>query len=228
MARGARPGRRARRGEQAHPGVLDGIGVLELIHQHVPEALPVVRQEPRVVAPQFECAQQQLREIHHPRAGAGGLVRRVQPDELAAGRVARLLQVLRAPALVLVGVDEPLHLARHPARLIQIGGLEELADETLLILGVEDLKSLREVRLAPVQPQQPVGDAVKGADPQRAARHAQQLLDARAHLARGLVGEGHRQDPVRGGTLGLDHPGDPVRQHAGLAAARPGQHQHRT
>jgi len=38
-----------------------------------------------------------------------------------------------------------------------------------------------------VQPQQPVRDAVKGADPQPAARHAQQLLDARAHLAAALL-----------------------------------------
>src|ERR1700730_1571461 len=34
--------RRLRRGEQLHPRILDGVGVLELIHQHVLETSPVV------------------------------------------------------------------------------------------------------------------------------------------------------------------------------------------
>src|SRR5947207_11928315 len=59
-----------------------------------------------------------------------------------------------------------------------------LLDEALLILGVEDLEALSEIRLAPVQPQQPVCDAVKGADPQSAAGHTEQSLDASTHLPR--------------------------------------------
>ena len=52
-------------------------------------------------------------------------------------------------------------------------------------------------------------------------------LDAAAHLARGLVGERHRQDAVRRHVLDLHQPGDPMRQHARLAAAGAGQHQRR-
>ncbi len=48
-----------------------------------------------------------------------------------------------------------------------------------------------------MQPQQPMRDAVEGAHPHGAARHAQQLLDAMAHLGRGLVGEGDGEDVVR-------------------------------
>jgi len=69
---------------------------------------------------------------------------------------------------------------------------------------------------------------MEGADPQRCARDAEQALDAAAHLPGRLVGEGHGEDPVRRDTLGLDEPRDAVRQHARLAAARSGQHQHRT
>jgi len=137
-------------------------------------------------------------------------------------------EVLRAVALVLVVIDEPLHLARHPARLVVLGRLQHLLDEALLVLGVEDLEALGELRLAPVHAQQAVRDAVEGADPERRPRQAEQLLDARAHLAGGLVGEGDREDAVRRGALGLDHPGDAVREHARLARARAGEHQHRT
>ena len=50
---------------------------------------------------------------------------------------------------------------------------------------------------------------------------------ALAHLARGLVGEGHRQDV--GGLDPLRHEvGDARRDDARLAGARPGQDQHRT
>ena len=79
---------------------------------------------------------------------------------------------------------------------------------------------------APVQAQQPVRDAVEGADPHAEPGHAEQLLDAAAHLARGLVRERHGEDAVRRGALDLDDPGDAVGEHARLAAAGAGQHEH--
>jgi hypothetical protein len=54
---------------------------------------------------------------------------------------------------------------------------------------------------------------------------AEHLLDALLHLARGLVGEGHRQQRPGPHLLHLDQPGDAVHQHAGLAGAGAGQHQ---
>jgi hypothetical protein len=67
---------------------------------------------------------------------------------------------------------------------------------------------------------------MKGADPQRADRLPEDLLQARAHLAGGLVGEGHRHDAVGRDALNLHQPGNAVHQHAGLAAAGAGQDQH--
>jgi hypothetical protein len=89
-------------GKQFHPAVLDGIGVLELIDEHMPEALPVVIQQRGLVAPQFKCAQQQLREVDHAGARAGLLVVRVQADQLAAGRIVAVLEVFGPVTLVLV------------------------------------------------------------------------------------------------------------------------------
>ena len=45
------------------------------------------------------------------------------------------------------------------------------------------------------------------------------------HLCRGLVGEGHGDDAVRPNIPFLHIPGNPVRQHARLAAARAGHYQ---
>src|SRR5215831_19454767 len=121
-----------------------------------------------------------------------------------------MLEVRRPAPLVLVVVDEPLYLARRPAALIELGRLEYLLDEALLVFGVEDLEALREVRLPPVHAQQTVSDAVESADPERGTGDPEQPLDAPPHLARRLVGEGDREDSMGRDILGLNEPGDAV------------------
>jgi len=54
---------------------------------------------------------------------------------------------------------------------------------------------------------------------------AQLRVGARAHLAGGLVGEGHGEDAVRRHAQHLIEPGDAVGQDPGLAGAGAGQHQ---
>src|SRR5580704_7705940 len=230
LAVGAGPvcgGRGLRRRDELEPRVLDAVGVLELIHQHVTEAPAVMREQLRVVAPQLEGAQQQLGEVDDPGARARLLISRVQGDQLAARRIAAIGEPRRAASLVLLCVDEPLHLARDPARLVELPGADQLLDEALLVLGIHDLEALHQARLAPVDAQQAMRDAVEGADPERRGGNPQQPLDARAHLAGRLVGEGDGEDALGRGALGLDHPGDPMGEHARLAAAGARQHQHR-
>src|SRR3546814_7225661 len=65
-----------------------------------------------------------------------------------------------------------------------------------LVVAVEDLEAFGQLRVLPVQSQQPVRQAVEGADPQPARAVAQQFVGAMAHLAGGLVGEGHGEDAV--------------------------------
>ena len=52
--------------QQFEPVVLDAVGVLELIHQNVPEAVPVVGQQRLVAVQALQAAQQQLGEIDQP------------------------------------------------------------------------------------------------------------------------------------------------------------------
>ena len=204
-------------GEQAQPGVLHGVGVLELVDQDVAEALLVVRQQVGLVAPQVQRAQQQLGEIDHSGARAGVFIGLVDLQHGGEEQVAAGLDILRPQALVLLPVDEPLRLLGRPALLVQAQLADHPFHQALLVVGVEDLEVLAEPGFLPVRAQDAVGQAVEGADPHAGRALAEHLLDALAHLGRRLVGEGHRQDRVGRGVEELDQEGDAVHQHAGLA-----------
>ncbi len=137
-------------GEQAQPGVLHGVGVLEFVHQHVAEAPLVVFQQARMVAPQVQRTQQQLGEVDHPGARAGLLVGLVDLQLGGEEQVAAGLDVLRAQAFVLLRVDPPLRLARRPALLVQAQLADHPLDQTLLVVGIEDLEILLQLRFLPV------------------------------------------------------------------------------
>ena len=184
-------------------------------------------QQLRVIAPKFKRAQQQLGKIHGAGALAALLILGIQPDHLLQCRIVAAVQVLRPAAFVLVLVDEVLHFTRHPAILIQLQRLQQLLDDAQLIVGIQDLEALRQAGLAPVEAQQAVGQAMKRAQPQRAARHSQQALDTGAHFGSGLVGEGDGQDAVRADTLCGDQPGDAMDEYPRLATAGTGEHQRR-
>jgi hypothetical protein len=211
--------------QHPHPFVLHGIGVLELVDEHVSETRPIVLAESRCFPQDLAAAQQQLRKVDHAVATTGLLVRLVQPEHLPPRRIAVVLEVLGSQALVLLLVDEPRDLARHPARVVEVQATDDLLDQSLLILAVEDLESLRQARLAPVQSQQAVRYAVERADPERSGRQAELRLDPVPHLGGRLVRKRDGEDAVRGDTLDLDEPLDPVRQHARLATARTCKHE---
>ena len=102
--------------------------------------------------------------------------------------------------------------------------VENLLDELLLIAGVEN----RVVRLQPdggrPAAQQPGAEPVKGADPE--AFSGQQAPNALGHFVGRFVGEGDRQN-VPGIDSAIDHSGDAVRDHPGLAGTRAGKNQQR-
>ena len=71
-------------------------------------------------------------------------------------------------------------------------------------------------------------DRMEGAEPRHALDHlADHRADAALHLARRLVGEGDRQDLARPRAAGGEDVRDARGQHARLAGAGAGQHQHR-
>jgi hypothetical protein len=180
----------------------------------------------RIARQQLVAAQQQLREVHHALPGALFVVGGVELLHAPRDLVVRL-DLRRAQAFLLVGRDEPLHLPGRVALLVDVEALEQPLDERELVLGVEDLEELREPRLAVVCAQQPVAQAVKGADPHAAGVDRQHRRDARQHFLRRLVGEGDRDEAARAHLPGLDQPRNARGEHARLAAAGAGEDQRR-
>ena len=203
--------------DQPQPLVLQGVGVLELVHQHVRETLAIVGEYIRVVAQQFVAAQQQFGEVHHARLAAARFVFFVDADELATRRVTVVLQVFRALAFVLAPIDEPRDLARHPAGVVQAHVLQDFLHQPLLVVRVENLEGLGKVRLAPVNAQQAMRQPVESADPEILHAHLQQRLHAGTHFRGGLVREGDGEDGPQRSTFALHEPGDAVHEHARLA-----------
>ncbi len=124
-------------------------------------------------------------------------------------------------------IDIPLRLFRRPARLVEVELADHALDQAQLVVAVEDLEALRQAGFLVMQAQHAMREAVEGADPHRRGGNAEQRLDAPAHLARRLVGEGHREHRERRQAADLADPGDAVGEHAGLAAAGAGEHQDR-
>ena len=90
-------------------------------------------------------------------------------------------------------------------------------DQAALVGGVVDRELARVAELVGVRAQHPGAGGVEGHDPHRAGGAADEQLDALAHLGRGLVGEGDRED-LAGARLARAHQvGDAVREHARLA-----------
>ena len=67
----------------------------------------------------------------------------------------------------------------------------------MLVLRVQDLKTLRQPGFLPVTAQQAVRQTMKGTHPHACRRRLDHGLDTPAHLGSRLVGKGHGQDGVR-------------------------------
>ena len=179
----------------------------------------------RFVQPQLVRAQQQLGEIHQPRAIAGFLIGLIDAQPGGLYRVVVSFDVLWPQALVFLAVDVPHRLTRRPLLLVDVQRLDDALEQPQLVVAVEDLEILRQVGFQVVGAQQTMRQAVEGADPHATLTGADQMFDTVAHFRRRLVGEGHRHDRIRRTVLHRQQPGDAMHQYPGLAAARPGQNQ---
>jgi hypothetical protein len=137
-------------GEQPQPGVLQAVGVLELVHQDVTEALAVMREQPGIVAQQLIGAQQQLGEVDQAVLRAGILVGDIDPHQLAVSRITGVAELRRPQAFLLAGVDEALKLPHRPAILVEFERAQHPLEQAALILAVQDLEVLWQMRLLPV------------------------------------------------------------------------------
>ena len=130
--------------------------------------------------------------------------------------------------LVLRVRDLALDRARREALGVDVELLDAALDEADRVLLVVDREAARVAEPLRVGAEHARAGGVEGHHPHRPRAVAHQHLHPLAHLLRGLVGEGDRQDLARPRAPAVDEVRDPVRQHAGLARAGAGEDQQRT
>ena len=216
--------------QQPQPQILGDVGVLILIHQHVAEAALEILQHIRLGLEQGDAVEQQVAEIRRIEHGQPVLILLVKLAPLAIAEGARLAfrNVLRRQATVLPAVHLRGEHARRPALLIQPLGLDHLFHQAQLIVSVENGEAALQAHQLRMAAQDLHADGVERAEP----RHALDALahvtgDTLLHLARRLVGEGHRKD-LRGiGPAACQNMRDAGGQNPRFAGASPCQHQNR-
>jgi hypothetical protein len=91
-------------------------------------------------------------------------------------------------------------MARRPALVVDVLGLDQLLEQPLLVVGVDDREVGFQAHQFGMAAQDLGADRVEGAEPAHALDlRAEHDADPVAHLARGLVGEGDGQDLPRAG-----------------------------
>ena len=202
--------------------ILDSVGVLVLIHEHIAKAPAIGIAHTRVAIEQLQGFEQQIIEVQSilicqtlgidiPHLAKDLLVHaRTIVDHKGLGLVRGLVFLVRNPTA---------HRRRAKAFRIKTKLLDDLLDQLISIRGVVDRKvpgEWRQVLDVPAQDARTHG--VKGADP-GALEVGQQTIYSLAHLFGSLVGEGDRQDLFRADP-GLGHqPCDAMGHHPGLARA---------
>ena len=220
----------ARLSQKPQPEILGDVGVLVLVHQHVAEAVLVLLQNVRVLAPQAQAFEQEIAEIGGVENLQPLLIGAVEPAALAVGEGSGLAggHLIGAEATVLPAVDMGGELARRPALLVDALDLDHLLHQAELVVGAEDREIGAQAHQLRMAAQDLGADGVEGAEPLHAfGDGADDGGDALAHLPGGLVGEGDGEDLRRIGLAGGDQVRDPGREHAGLAGAGAGEHENR-
>ena len=89
-----------------------------------------------------------------------------------------------SPAAVLPAVDEAGELARGPALLVEVGGLDQLLEDAQLVVGVEDGEVGLQADELGMAAEHARGDRVEGAEPGHALDRAAGDLRRRAPSSR--------------------------------------------
>jgi len=201
---------------------------LELVHQDVLVARPIASQHVGLIAEEQDGVHQQVVEVAGVVLAQQFVVAQVGAAHLFVAVVARL--VLGRPDQFILGRRDAAEQGARSHFLgveVQLG--DDLAHDAELVVGVEDHVVAAERGVVRLEAQDARADRMEGADaqPVQLAGAAEQPDDAVLHLAGGFIGEGHGQDMPGAHAPLLHQVGDAVGQDARLAAAWPGQHEHR-
>ena len=221
--------------QQFDDQVLRMVGILILIHEHVPEPLLVALTHLGVVAQQQYRVHQQVVKVHRigllqPAVILGIDGRHlVQPLQAVNLRKLFVLCVCLREDKRRFGSTDPLeHCTRTVDLVIELQIFYNLFYQTLLVGCVVDGKISRESYILCLGAQHTRTDAVERTHPQVTSYIlAHQTDDTLLHLTRGFVGEGQREYMPCRYTLS-QQVGNLVGQHTSLAGTGSGYHQQRT
>ncbi len=217
-------------GQQAEPEILGDVGVLVLVDQDELELALVLGQHLRILAKQPDGLQQQVAEIDGVQHLQTRLVVGVELEAVAVG-IGRALagrHLVRGQSPVLPAVDGGGQHAGRPTLLVDVLRLDQLLQETDLVVRVENGESGLQPHELGMAAQDLHAGGVEGAEPGHALhRLADEMGDPLLHLARRLVGEGDGEDLGGEGAALVEDVGDAGGQHPRLAGAGAGQHEDR-
>ena len=216
-------------GEEAQPKILDDVGVLVFVDQNIAKPALEALEDVAVLAEEPQRFEQEVAEIDGVQRLEAGLVGCVERRAATAGEGGRLAlrRVLRIEPPVLPTIDESSQCARRPALVVEVLRLQDLLQQSELVVGVEDGEVRAEADQLGVHAQDLDADRMERAHPRHPLRGPGEEAHPFPHLARGLVGEGDRQNLVGARPARRDQMSDARREHAGFADAGAGENQHR-
>ncbi len=179
---------------------------------------------------QPQVLEQKVAEVCGVQLFQAALIECVEVARFAVGEGEALAvgHAFRHEAPVLPAVDHRGEQSRRPALLVDVLRLQQLLDESDLVVGVEHREGRLEIDKLRVAAQDLDADGVERAEPRHAFHHAaDQSADPDLHLPRRLVGEGDGEDLTRPGAAVAQDVGDPGGEHARLAGAGASQHEQR-
>ncbi len=173
--------------------------------------------------------EQEVAEVHRIERFQPGLIALIQGRALAAGEPCSLARrhAFRIDSAVLPPVDQIGEGSGRPALVVQIFCPQELLEQAQLVVGVEDGEIRPQAHQFRMHAQDLGADRVEGAEPRHRLLRTREDGDPLAHLAGGLVGEGHRQDFMRAGAAGRNDMRNSGGEDARLAHAGAGENENR-
>ncbi|MBV6467376.1 MAG: hypothetical protein PGMFKBFP_02732 [Anaerolineales bacterium] len=200
--------------------ILREVRILEFVHQHVDESPRVFLSHGRIVLQQARGVDEQVVEVHRVAGDEAFLIFDEDAlDDFVA--VIRDRVIVRADQIILRLRDRSVDGRGAEAFVVEVKFFDDAFDDPLLVVGVEDDEVALHRQELSLAPQQARADGVEGSQHHPLCGVlAEQGLDAGLHLARGFVGERHRQDLVGTDSLRRDQPGDALGEDARLARAR--------
>ena len=184
--------------EQRRELVLQAVGVLILVDQHVAEAALPVLQHVGVFLQELDGVADEIVKVHGVGSKAAFCVLGIDLAQLfppQVGRGARLLKILRRGQPQILG---PAHLGqdglRREALFVKLHILDDVFEQAQAVGGVIDRKAVRVAQALGVPSEDAHTGRVEGTGPDIVRVLAQHGLQPRLELPGGLVGKGNGED----------------------------------